>query len=308
LAARHAASLTYGVGRSGICSGHFDGGLSMMFTHRRLATTVAAVVVTSGLALAASVLPAQATAVNRGSLNFNSPPAGQTVTNLLVGGAYSKYLTAKVVTLNGGRAVSEPGPPGYGNSIDFPAYQPANQSPPFAIVSLRNNTSTVDPLNPGTGNFTWQADFSLDDFVGTEAIDGDNIVQRGLSPQRQWKLSVDDHRAQCFVRITANGPLAVTPAIHIPLQTSNISWYRAICNRSLSGVVSLRVYAYWNSHHAWLLYRTATSTVSAAGSLGMTRTIPVSIGGKLNDNGGIQLKPSTDQFNGRIDNVVLTVG
>ncbi len=237
----------------------------MMFPHRRLATVVAAVVATTGLAVAASVLPAQATAVNRGSLNFNSPPAGQTVTNLLVGGAYSKYLTARVVTLNGGRAVSEPGPPGYGNSIDFPAYTPANASPPFAIVSLRNNTSTVDPLNPGTGNFTWQADFSLDDFVGTEAIDGDNIVQRGLSPQKQWKLSVDEHKARCFVRITPNGALSETPAINIPLQTTNIRWYRGICNRSVSGVLSLRVYAYWNSRHAWVLYRTATSTVSAAG-------------------------------------------
>lgn len=280
----------------------------MMFPHRRLATAVAAVVATAGLAVAGSVLTAQATAVNRGSLNFNSPPAGQTVTSLLVGGAYSKYLTAKVVTLNGGRAVSEPGPPGYGNSIDFPAYMPANQSPPFAIVSLRNNTSTVDPLNPGSGNFTWQADFSVDDFVGTEAIDGDNIVQRGLSPERQWKLSVDEHRAQCFVRINANGALAETPAIRIPLQTSNIKWYRGICNRSTAGVLTIRVYAYWNSHHAWLLYRTAKSTTSAAGSLGMTRTIPVAIGGKLDNSGGIQLSPSTDQFNGRIDNVVLSVG
>jgi len=283
-------------------------GIPMMFLHRRLWTAVAAVVATTGLAVAASVLPAQATPVNRGSLNFNSPPAGQTITSLLVGGAYSKYLTARVVTLNGGRAVSEPGPPGYGNSIDFPAYMPANQSPPFAIVSLRNNTSTVDPLNPGSGNFTWQADFSLDDNVGTEIIDGDNIVQRGLSPHKQWKLSVDEHRAQCFVRTVANGTLAETPAIHIPNQTSNIKWYRGICNRSISGVLTLRVYAYWNSYHAWRLYTHTQATASAAGSLAMTRTIPVAIGGKLNDAGGIQLSPSTDQFNGRIDNVVLTVG
>ena len=34
----------------------------------------------------------------------------------------------------------------------------------------------------------------------------------------------------------------------------------------------------------------------------------MSIGGKLNDAGGIQFSPSTDQFNGKVDNVVLTVG
>jgi len=270
-----------------------------------------AVLATTALAVAASVVtagPVVATPVNRGSLNFNSPPAGHIVTSLLVGGAYSSYLTATVVTANGGHAVSTVGNYGYGNAIDFPAYVPMSAAPPFAIVSLRNRTSTVDPLNPGYGNFTWQADFSIDDNLGTEAIDGDNLLQRGLSPQKQWKLSVDEHRAQCFVRTVANGPLAETPAILIPKQTTNIRWYRAICNRSLTGVLSLRVYAYWNSHRAWLAYRSATAAISAAGSLGMDRTIPVSVGGKLNNFGGIQFSPSTDQFNGKVDNVVLTVG
>lgn len=282
----------------------------MTFPHRR-ATALVATVVTTALAVAATILTAasvSATPVNRGSLNFNSPPAGQTVTSLSVGGNYSRYLTARIVTANGGRAVSAVGNTGYGNAIDFPAYEPMNQHPPFAIVSLRNNTSTVDPLNPGSGNFTWQADFSIDDNLGTEAIDGDNLVQRGLSPEKQWKLSVDEHRAQCFVRTTANGTLAETPAVVIPKQTSNIRWYRAICNRSLTGVLTLRVYAYWNNHHAWLAYRSSTAAVHASGSLAMDRTIPVSIGGKLNDAGAIQFSPSTDQFNGKVDNVILTVG
>jgi len=280
----------------------------MTFAHRRFTAAVVAVLAGTGVALGGSLMSAQATGINRGSLNFNAPAAGHTVTSLLVGGSYSAYLSATVVTANGGRAVSAVGNTGYGNAIDFPAYVPMSLHPPFAIVSLRNRTSTVDPLNPGYANFTWQSDFSIDDNLGTEAIDGDNLVQRGLSPNKQWKLSVDEHRASCFIRTVASGPLSETPGIIIPKQTTNIRWYRAICNRSATGVLTLRVYAYWNSHHAWLFYRSATASVSAAGSLGMTRTIPVSIGGKLSDAGGIQFTPSTDQFNGKVDNVVLTVG
>lgn len=274
----------------------------------RRAVLGAAVLTAGGALVAVTVVPAEATAVTRGSLDFNSPPAGQTVTSLLVGGSYSRYLTARVLTANGGRAVSAVGNVGYGNAIDLPAYRLASESPPLAIVSLRNNTTTVDPLNPGYANFTWRADFSIDDNLGTQALDGDNLLQRGLSPQKQWKLSVDGHRAQCFARTVAYGKAAETPPVVIPKQTTNVRWYRAVCNRSLAGVLTLRVWAYWNDRRAWVGFGTTQASASASGSLGMDRGIPVAIGGKLTNAGGIQLSPSTDQFNGRVDNVVLTVG
>lgn len=274
----------------------------------RRAVLAAALLTAGGALVAVPVVPADAAAVNRGSLDFNSPPAGQTVTSLIVGGSYSRYLTARVLTANGGRAVSVLGNFGYGNAIDLPAYGPASASPPLAIVSLRNNTATVDPLNPGYANFTWRADFSIDDNLGTEPLDGDNLVQRGLSPQKQWKLSVDAHRARCTVRTVAYGPVTETPPLVIPRQTTNVRWYRAVCNRSLTGVLTLRVWGYWIDRRAWVGLGTRVASGSASGSLGMDRTIPVSVGGKLTNAGFIQRYPSTDQFNGKVDNVVLTVG
>jgi hypothetical protein len=279
-------------------------------THkRRLIGVALATTAATSVALASSILTAQAAPRVRASLNFNAPAPGQTVTTLAVGGDYAKYLSAKVVTANGGKAVSAANNiSAYRNVIDFPPHADRTSNPPTAIVSLRNTTSTVDPLNPGSGNFTWQADFSLDDNVGTDNTDGDNLVQRGLIPEKQWKLSVDLHQAGCYVRTVARGTEAVTPLITIPNQTSNIRWYRAICNRSLTGVLTLRVYAYWTSKAAWVLFRSSTAPQSASGSLAMARTVPVAIGGKLKDDGTISLSPAADQFNGKVDNVILTVG
>lgn len=281
-----------------------------MKDHRRRFISVAlATVAATSVAVAGSILSAQAAPRVRGSLNFNLPTPGQTVTTLLVGGDYSKYLTARVVTANGGRAVSAANNiAAYRNVIDFPAYASRTSAPPLAIVSLRNNTSTVDPLNPGSGNFTWQADFSLDDNLGTDAVDGDNLLQRGLSPHKQWKLSVDKHEAQCFVRTVANELSVVTPEIHIPNQTTNVKWYRAICNRSSTGVLSLKVYARSISAGTWVLYGTSTAADRVVGDLNMTWTTPVSVGGKLSSNTTIASSPSADQFNGRVDNVIITLG
>ncbi|MDP9218980.1 MAG: hypothetical protein M3P23_00375 [Actinomycetota bacterium] len=242
--------------------------------------------------------------VTRASLSFNYPTAGQTVTSLVVGGAYASYVTAVVVTANAGRAVSVSNP-GYTNAIDFPAYVPLAQSPPIAIVKMRSKTSSVDPLNGGYGSFTWRADFSLDDYLGNQAVDGDNLLQRGLSPQKQWKLSVDAHRVQCNVRINPSGPVVKTPLITIPFKTTNVRWYRAFCNRSATGVLSIRVYAYSNASHAWVSFASGTAPGSAAGSLNFNYLVPVTVGGKLKDTGAVAF-PTPDQFNGQVDNVLLT--
>jgi hypothetical protein len=247
---------------------------------------------------------AAVTTVTRAGLSFNYPSAGHTVTSLVVGGAYASYVTAVVVTANAGRAVSVSNP-GYANAIDFPAYLPLAESPPIAIVKMRSKTSSVDPLNGGYGSFTWRADFSLDDYLGTQAIDGDNLLQRGLSPAKQWKLSVDSHRVQCTVRINPSGAVVETPQIRIPFRTTNVRWYRAFCNRSATGVLSIRVYAYSNASHAWIGFASATAPGSAAGSLNFNYLVPVTVGGKLKDTGAVAF-PTPDQFNGQVDNVLLT--
>jgi hypothetical protein len=284
-----------------------------MTRHNRTAARLLGVLVTAALicvgALAGPLAPATAgTRVVRASLNFATPSAGQTISTLAVGGSYASALAASVVSANGGKAVSAVSMPGYNNAADFPPYVPLGSNPPIAIVRLRNKSSAVDPLSMGYGNFTFQADFSLDDNIGSDPLDGDNIVQRGLAPQRQWKLSVDNHRVQCFVRTTANGTAAVTPQVIIPNQTSNVRWYRAICNRSLAGVLTLRVYAYSYSARGWVYVKCTTAPTSASGSLTFSWSVPVAIGGKLTDTGAVAISPSPDQFNGKIDNIVLAIG
>jgi hypothetical protein len=272
-------------------------------------TLVSTAIVLGALGAATALAPAaQATTPQvRASLNFATPAAGSTVTTLTVGGAYASSLTASVVTANSGRAVSVVSGTGYNNAIDFPAYAPLDSHPPLAIVAIKNTHYPTDPLDAGTGNFTWQADFSLDDNVGSDPVDGDNLLQRGLSPDKQWKLSVDRHEAQCFARTVANAAAVVTPAIAIPKQTTNVRWYRAICNRSASGVLSLRVYAYSISAKGWVGFHSSTASSPVVGDLNISWSIPVTVGGKLTNAGGIAFTPSPDQFNGRVDNVILTL-
>jgi hypothetical protein len=70
-----------------------------------------------------------------------------------------------------------------GRAIDLPPYQLLSSGPSLSVIGIRNNSSTgTDPMNPGTGDFTWKADFSLDDQLGSQSTDGDNIVQRGSTP------------------------------------------------------------------------------------------------------------------------------
>jgi hypothetical protein len=255
--------------------------------------------------------PAQAsTPVVHASLNFASPPAGKTVASLVVGGAYANYLSASVVTANGGHAVSVVSGTGYNNAIAFPAYVPLADHPPLAIVAIRNRSSAVDALDAGSGAFSWQADFYLANNLGSDRVDGDNLVQRGLSTHKQWKLSVDRHQAQCFARTVDNGQSVITPAVNIPLITGprDVHWYRAICSRSSSGVLSLHVYAYSPTAKTWSTFRTTTAPNLVVGDLDMDWNIPVSVGGKLTDTGAIALSPSPDQFNGSVDNVSLKVG
>lgn len=271
---------------------------------------VSTAIALSALAAATALAPAAqaSTPVVRASLNFATPPAGQTVTTLTVGGAYASTLSASVVTANGGRAVSVLSNPGYNNAIDLPSYAPLDSNPPLAVVAIKNTHYPTDALDAGSGDFTWQAQFSLDDNVGSDPVDGDNIVQRGLSPDKQWKLSVDRHQVQCFARTVANGPSVVTPEITIPNQTTNVRWYHAVCNRSASGVLVLRVYAYNIALKTWVGVHRSTAKTLVVGDLNMAWSIPVTVGGKLTNAGGIAFSPSPDQFNGRIDNVALTLG
>ena len=275
-------------------------------------TLVSTAIVIGALAATTVLAPAaQASApVVRASLNFATPPAGQTVTTLAVGGAYASSLTASVVTANGGRALSVVSGSGHNNAIALPAYVPLADHPPIAIVAIKNRSAALDPLDAGSGAFTWQADFYLANNLGSDPLDGDNLLQRGLSPHKQWKLSVDRHQAQCLARTVSNAAAVVTSEIAIPTITTatDVHWYRAICNRSAAGVLSLHVYAYSPTAKTWSSFRSSTAPTLVVGDLNMDWTIPVSVGGKLTDAGAVALSPAPDQFNGSVDNVILTLG
>ena len=64
-------------------------------------------------------------------------------------------------------------------------------------------------------------------------------------------------------------------------------------------------YAFSNASHAWVWYAGATAPGSAAGSLNFNYLVPVTVGGKLRDTGAVAF-PTPDQFNGQVDNVLLT--
>jgi hypothetical protein len=283
----------------------------MRRTRRLGAPAVTTALVLSAFAAATALAPAaQASSpVVLASLNFATPSAGKTVTSLDVGGAYASSLSASVVTANGGHAVSVPSPT-YNNAIALPPYSSRADDPPYAIVAIRNTSASVDALDAGSGAFTWQADFYLANDLGSDPLDGDNLLQRGLSPNKQWKLSVDRHRAQCFARTVAHGPEVVTPAVTIPQvgDAESVHWYRAICTRSDSGVLTLRVLAFSPTERTWSSFASTTAPTLVSGDLDMDWNIPVSVGGKLTDTGAVAVAKSPDQLNGSIDNVIMRVG
>ena len=197
-----------------------------------------------------------------------------------------------------------------GRAIDLPPYQLLSSGPSLSVIAIRNASSTgTDPMNPGSGNFTWKADFSLDDELGSEPADGDNIFQRGLysSTGYLWKMSADGHKFVCTVKTPGIENEIETHAITIPNKTSNRSWYRGRCNRSEAGVLTATLHVYGKVRSAWISVKKATKGGARVDFTPMPMSTPMSIGGKLNPS-WTGINESPDQFNGVIDNVDLTVG
>jgi hypothetical protein len=282
----------------------------MRLTRSRVLIFSTAMATVLASALIGSAGPASAAAVTVLQLKFDGGTIGNTITSPLITGSAAGSVSSTVKTQGTGLATVVQGATDAagnhvsGTAMRLPAYQLLGPTTPLAIVSIRN--LGAEAMNPGTGTFTWKADFSLDDNDGTVATDGDNIFQRGLSPQTQWKLSADHHKVLCSVRpVGATGPIN-TPLVTIPLQTSNVSWYRGTCKRTAAGVLTLTVQQYDRAAAAWVAFGTPQTVSGAQGDLTMTSTIPVTIGGKLTNSNNFASTP--DQFNGIVDNVVLTIG
>jgi hypothetical protein len=242
-----------------------------------------------GLAVASTVLlagPADAAPGRELNLNFNrsSPRVNAGTTALTVaelrhrGGAVQRISSSGTGT----------------GGVRFPAYRDRNA--PLAMLRVVDRQGT-DTLTPGTARFRFGAEFALDRVSqGNPADNGNNLVQRGLANGRmQYKLEVDGNRPLCRVKgdagaVTVRSTRSVTPGV----------WYRAFCNRN-GNKVRLKVVRIGDGA-SWSYVSTGrTGRLRPA-----SRSVPLSVGGKLKDGGRIAVS-SADQFNGRVDNVYYNV-
>lgn len=175
-----------------------------------------------------------------------------------------------------------------GIALRFPTYAGTEKG---SFAALR-----VEPeewLSPGSSEFTFGADVRLDgNSNGSEIDNGDNVLQRGLfADSAQFKIQVDKHRPSCVVRGT-DGSVVVKSKLNL----DPAKWYRLSCHR-LDTTVTLTV--------TDLAAGTAPEPIAKTGPIGSLDLIgsePLAIGAKIGEDGEI-VRSSTDQFNGRIDNV-----
>jgi hypothetical protein len=175
----------------------------------------------------------------------------------------------------------------------------ATATPKSAVIRV-SNTGTTDRLDPGTGNFSFGADFFLNPVSATAGSkdNGDNLIQRGLaSSATQYKIQIDSGKPSCVLR---------QQATQLSAEASQViergMWYRAVCQRTTIGEeTTVRLTVTRLSDGAVVPTQTGTG---AALDLSIATAVPLSIGGKVTNTGALVLS-NTDQFNGRIDNAFL---
>lgn len=171
---------------------------------------------------------------------------------------------------------------------------------PKAIVKVLN-ASDSDELNPGDKDFTIGADINVDPSSESEDDashdNGNNVMQRGLFEGSQYKIQIDHDTASCRI---AGSEGEVTAKSSTTIEAGH--WYRIRCARSGDDVTITVI-----DQEADDPEPTEDEDSGSIGSLDPTSaSLPLSVGGKLNADGGI-VKDNTDQFNGLIDNVLLDI-
>ncbi len=184
-----------------------------------------------------------------------------------------------------------PGPDG-GKAIRFPAYTGAAEAPAAVLVAIDQGDGT---LEVGDDEFAFGASFQIDEeSSGSEADNGDNLVQRGsFESPGQLKIQLDHDVPSCRVKgdagevfVEAQGP--VDPG----------SWYSVTCERRGSEV-ELTVEP--------LDGGAGGGTWQATGATGLVSLdgLPLTVGGKTGPDG--TPVASADQFNGAVDDVFFRV-
>jgi hypothetical protein len=171
------------------------------------------------------------------------------------------------------------------------------KAPPKAEVRV-SIAGRGAPLDPGTHDFVFGADFLLDRVSdGGRRDDGDNLMQRGqFNSKAQYKIQLDGSFASCRVKGTDGAVEAITAHLARNL------WYRVRCQRT-ANTVHLRVWKL--KRHGLKLVADVTDT-GTIGDVTQPRTRALSIGGRLNNKNVVPVG-HTDQFNGIVDQVMYDV-
>jgi hypothetical protein len=196
---------------------------------------------------------------------------------------------AKAMAVNGGRVTPQAGPDG--EAVRFPAND-TSAAPQRAVLVYGSGDGGLDPRDD---DFRFGADFVLDAVAQGGDDNGNNLVQRGLAADpTQYKLQAENGVASCRVagdlgELTVKSRTRVEPGV----------WYRATCARS-GDQVSLALRAL-DGGPVDRTYRQGT-----IGSLTCKASVPLVIGGKLAPDGTV-VRRSSDQLNGALDNVFVTL-
>lgn len=187
------------------------------------------------------------------------------------------------ITLTGG-AVS-------GHGARLPAFHGPSSSA-GAVVVVRT-ANAVDPFDPGSRDFRFGADVSLDSVSSDDGEDdGDNVVQRGhFSDESQYKLQLDHGIPSCRLSGTEGSAQAAAPSSVI-----RDRWYRIACER-VGDQLALTVEDLQSDNPI-----ETVQVVAQVGEVNPSPGCPLTVGGKASSDGTIPaMRP--DQLNASIDNV-----
>ena len=200
-------------------------------------------------------------------------------------------VTTAIASSEGGTIVGVKHP-GAGRAARFEPFD--DEAPAELAVLVIRPDGDDDPFAPGGDPFSFGAAFRLDrQSQGSDVDDGNNLIQRGLfDDDAQYKLQIDDQRISCRVTGSAGSVLVQATS---DLRTAR--WHRTRCTRKDRTVV-LRLVRRTSDgvvRHRW-------SGSGDIGDLAFTGAPPLAVGGKINNAGDV-VESSSDQFNGRVDNV-----
>lgn len=244
------------------------------------------------LALVATAAPATA-AGNALTIRFDNGIDADAL-----GGGVASAVDLDVVTAGDGKLTRTEDWNGALSAIQTPKYDGSSDGP-RAVLEVTNKDEDV--LSPGDGLLTFGADLALDDKSSApgSADNGDNVVQRGLFGGNQYKIQADHDVASCRVA-GSDGEVIVFSSTRL----TPGDWYRVRCHRD-GDDVTLSVWS--RTDGGGLNLESVDSGSGAIGSVDIPVDIPLTVGGKLNNNQTLTASQS-DQFNGSLARVMIRFG